>query len=70
MRWGGPKTNHKAKAVPFLFVYSLLIFLILGQSVGWKIETENKNKKQKFWEKEASNISIIAVEPENNKTYH
>ena len=60
-RWGSPKRNHKVQAIPFLFVLRLLIFLILCRSVGWKTETENKNKKQEIWEKEASNISIISL---------
>ena len=46
MWWGSPKRNHKVQAIPFLFVYCPLIFLILDRSVGWKIETEKKNTKK------------------------
>ena len=52
--------------IPFFFVYCRMRFLILGRSVG------KEKKKKKNWERSLELggrcLSVISVEPGNNKT--
>lgn len=54
--------NHVRLSLFFSSVYHRLHFLILGQTVGAKIKNKIKNRGR------THNPSIIAIEPENNKT--
>ena len=63
--WGGsPKTTIRLTSRPLFVRLGSNRFLDFGSVGRW-----GEKKSQEIWEQEAWNTSIIAVEPENNKTW-
>ena len=52
---------------PLICVYYWILFLILGRSVGKRKQKRKTKIGKEIWSYEARYLSIISVEPENNK---